>query len=46
MKALWRAGVDATLLRDLTEASTPRLTRDVVRAIATAYPVIDSWDVA
>jgi hypothetical protein len=45
MRALWRTGIDVTLLADLTEASKPSATSTVVSAIAEVLPVADSSDV-
>lgn len=44
MIAMWIAGVDMTLVGDLTEASQPRRTREVVDTIARVLPVMSSLE--
>lgn len=44
LKAMWRAGIETGVLRDLTEAQRPDLTRRVLREIGRFYPVVDSWE--
>ena len=44
LKAMWRAGIDVGVLRDLTEAQRPALTRQVLREIGRLYTAVDSWD--
>ncbi len=44
LQAMWRAGIDTGVLRDLTEAQRPALTRRVLTEISRFYPIVDSWE--